>query len=144
MSVSVYAQVEIKRFVTDGCTLFVDGTPSRPALWRTCCVEHDMRYWFGGDHNDLDKADLRLRECVKDVAGSAWANLIYSGVRTGHLSPLKNKTRWSWGWITKRANSPLNEFETQYIIEELRRLPYDAEFLEKFIERNFNKPYDKI
>lgn len=127
----------LKSFETDGCTMFVDGTPSKPGLWKHCCVEHDMRYWFGGDQKDMDKTDLRLKACVKEVAGATWAELIYTGVRAGHNSPVKNKTHWSWGWTTERANAPLSSLESDYIIEEVRRLPYDSELLEKFIDRNF-------
>ena len=128
----------IKNFKTDGCTLFVDGTPSKPGLWRYCCVEHDMRYWFGGDQQDMDKADLRLKSCVKTMAGATWAELIYRGVRIGHRSPIKNKTAWGWGWETMRPNIPLTSIETDYIIEEIYRLPYDSVFLQNFIELNFS------
>lgn len=128
----------LKSFETDGCTMFADGTVKRPGLWRHCCVEHDMRYWFGGDQANMDKTDLRLKACVFDVAGSFWAKLIYDGVRAGHSSPVKNKTHWGWGWVNERANIKLTEEESQYIIEELRRLPYDAVVIEKFIEKNFN------
>lgn len=134
----------LKPFETDGCTLFVDGTASRPGLWRHCCVEHDMRYWFGGDSTDLDRTDLRLKACVKEVAGSVWATLIYDGVRAGHSSPVKNKTAWGWGWMNARANTKLNADETIYIIEELRRLPYDHETIEIFIARNFKQNYVEI
>lgn len=134
----------LKTFETDGCTMFVDGTPSKPGLWKHCCVEHDMRYWFGGDQKDMDKTDLRLKACVKDVAGATWAQLIYAGVRTGHTSPVKNKTHWGWGWTTERSNTPLSPSENEYIIEEVRRLPYDSDLLEKFINRNFNNHNAKI
>jgi hypothetical protein len=134
----------LKTFETDGCTLFVDGTPRKPHLWKHCCVEHDMRYWFGGEQRDLDKTDLRLKACVQEVAGSAWAKLIYTGVRTGHKSPVKNKTHWSWGWNTERPNTIFSDLEIKYITEEIRRLPYDSEILENFIERNFNKPNVEI
>jgi hypothetical protein len=133
---SLHAQTNtLKYFVTDGCTMFVDGPPSKPNLWKHCCLEHDMRYWFGGSDSELNTADHQLKSCVKDVAGSIWANLIYSGVRTGHNSPIKNKTHWSWGWNTERSNQPLSNAEKIYVTEEIRRLPYNAEILETFIER---------
>lgn len=129
----------LKPFFTDGCTLFLDGTPQHPGLWVHCCEEHDMRYWFGGNQEDMDKTDLRLKTCVTDVAGDSWAKIIYSGVRAGHLSPIKNETHWSWGWEQERPNAQLNSSEISYVLEELRRLPYDHEIIEKFIERNFPK-----
>ena len=128
----------LKAFFTDGCTMFIDGPPKKPNLWKHCCLEHDLRYWFGGDQIDMDNADLRLKECINDVAGTAWAELIYQGVRLGHYSPAKNKTHWSWGWTSKRAKIPLELSEKIYIIEEIRRLPFDKDFLETFIKRNFN------
>lgn len=134
----------LKTFETDGCTLFVDGPPSRPGLWRHCCVEHDMRYWFGGDTFDMDNTDLRLKACVNEVAGGTWAELIYRGVRAGHASPIKNKTHWGWGWTKERPNTKLTSEESLYVIEELRRLPFDQDVIEKFIERNFKTNHVKI
>ncbi|MGZ3788729.1 MAG: hypothetical protein ACXVLQ_09415 [Bacteriovorax sp.] len=134
----------LKAFETDGCTMFVDGPASKPGLWRHCCVEHDMRYWFGGDASDMDNTDLRLKSCVNEVAGSSWAELIYTGVRIGHASPIKHKTHWGWGWTKERPNTKITEEESLYVIEELRRLPFDREVIEKFIERNFKTNHDEI
>ena len=129
---------ELKPFVTDYCTMFVDGTSSRPTLWRDCCVEHDIRYWFGGTNANKDKADTELKACVKKVAGITWANLIYVGVRAGHFSPIKGKYKWSWGWENKRNNNEeITDQEKSYIKEELRRLPYSSEMIEQFIQKNF-------
>lgn len=128
----------LKPFETDGCTMFIDGPRTQPSLWRQCCVEHDLRYWFGGNQYDMDKTDLRLKSCVNDIAGPTWAELIYLGVRTGHKSPIKNKTQWGWGWNLKRPNSSLNTEESRYIIEEVRRLPFDQLFIEQFIKLNFS------
>lgn len=130
----------LKTFETDGCTLFVDGTPKNPGLWRHCCLLHDMRYWFGGDKRNLDQADLVLKSCVNEVAGPSWAELIYLGVRTGHYSPIKNKTFWGWGWVTPRPSTLLSIDEITYIREEVRRLPYDSEILEIFIDQNLKIP----
>lgn len=135
---------ELKPFFTDGCTMFVDGTKERPDLWRHCCVEHDLRYWFGGSQKDLDSTDLRLKSCVNEVAGPTWAELIYTGVRMGHHSPVKNKTHWSWGWTKERANTALNTEEVKYIIDELHRLPLDPEMIERFIKQNFKIKNVKI
>jgi hypothetical protein len=96
-----------------------------------------LRYWFGGSLINRDIADLRLKECVKIVAGIGWAELIYKGVRMGHASPVKNKTQWSWGWIKERKNTALSPSESQYVIEELKRLPMDSQTIEEFINRNF-------
>lgn len=127
----------LKTFSTDGCTMFIDGPLKQPGLWLHCCEEHDLRYWFGGSGTDMDKTDLRLKACVKEVAGENWSEIIYRGVRAGHSSPIKNKTQWSWGWNQERPNNPLDSAEINYVIEEIRRLPFDQETIEKFIELNF-------
>ena len=82
---------KLKAFETDGCTMFVDGTNSRPELWKTCCIEHDLRYWYGGSLSDMDEADNQIKICVEKVAGNAWAQVIYTGISAGHHSPIKNK-----------------------------------------------------
>src|SRR5690349_20933235 len=79
---------ELLDFVSDGCTMSPDGTLSKPGLWRHCCFEHDLRYWFGGTIGDRDFADVHLRSCVRDAAGEFWAAVIYRGVRLGHYSPV--------------------------------------------------------
>ena len=144
-SPSVYSfENGLKPFETDGCTMFIDGPPSQPTLWRHCCVEHDMRYWFGGDYQDRDKTDLRLKSCVQNVAGEKWAELIYEGVRIGHSSPIKNKTTWGWGWETERQNTKLTTEESNYVIADLRRLPYDQKVNNDFIKRNFPNNYVEL
>ena len=127
----------LKPFVTDGCTLFIDGPPRRPNLWRHCCVEHDLRYWLGGNLNDRNIADLRLRSCVEAASSKKWGDIIYWGVKTGQRSPIKFGHRWNWGWLIARELITLNANEIQIAIEELRRLPIDQAFIEEFIELNF-------
>ena len=128
---------ELQPFVTDYCTMFVDGTLEKPTLWRHCCVEHDMHYWYGGSIVNQSNADLHLKACVENVAGPIWAGLIYSGVRAGHYSPFKNKYKWGWGWVNPRENIELNKVEINYVLEELRRLPYSPEMIERYIKNNF-------
>jgi hypothetical protein len=127
---------KLKPFISDGCTGFVDGTWDRPDLWKHCCFEHDLRYWFGGTERSLDSTDLELRSCVLDVAGESWANAIYRGVRLGHHSPVKSKFHWSWGWTPKRQkDSPLTADELIYIESELRKLPLDSAYVDAFIAK---------
>lgn len=129
--------LELKPFVTDYCTMFVDGTPKDPTLWRHCCIMHDMKYWFGGSQNDIDRADLALKSCVEKVAGKNWAEIIYSGVRFGHHSPIKHKYIWSWGWTIKRPRIKLSENEKNYVIDELLKLPFDISYIEEVIQESF-------
>lgn len=134
---SLKAELSLKPFKTDGCTLFIDGTNKAPGLWRHCCVEHDLRYWFGGSKEDMDATDVRLKSCVEKVAGSTWANIIYTGVRTGHHSPIKNKTQWNWGWSKKRNYQTLSKEEITIALTELRNLTLTEVNIEDFIEVNF-------
>lgn len=128
---------QLKPFVTDYCTMFADGTLAKPGLWKNCCLLHDIHYWYGGTEKDMDQTDLKLKSCVNEVAGSTWANLIYSGVRAGHHSPVKNIHKWNWGWETKRDNNELNAQEIIYVQEELRRLPFTEALIESYIQNNF-------
>ena len=130
---------ELKPFFTDGCTGFVDGPPGRSKLWHHCCFEHDLRYWFGGQESDMDFADRELRACVKDVAGSGWAKVIYKGVRVGHSSPIKSKTHWSWGWTPSRRKSPLTRTEVEMVEMELRALDLEPAYVDGFITKYLRK-----
>jgi hypothetical protein len=125
----------LQPFQTDGCTGFVDGPPGRPTLWLHCCTEHDLRYWFGGSQEDIQFADLALRSCVNDVAGSGWSRLIYDAVVAGHSSPVKSKTRWSWGWDPQREDLALTPDELVYVKSELHKLPMESSAVEAFIQK---------
>ncbi len=134
---SLRAEIKLKTFESDGCTLFADGTFSRPGLWKHCCSEHDLRYWFGGSESDMDASDLRLRACVQKVAGENWALMIYSGVRAGHHSPIKNKYQWNWGWTVPREKRPLTAAEVDYIKTELKSVVLENVNIDDFIKVNF-------
>lgn len=134
---SLKAELRLKPFETDGCTMFADGTYSKPALWKHCCTEHDLRYWFGGSESDMDATDIRLRSCVEKAAGPKWAKVIYTGVRAGHHSPVKNKYQWNWGWSTPREKKPLTPAEVGYVITELKELNLEDVNIDDFIKANF-------
>lgn len=129
--------LKLKNFETDYCTMFLDGPTNQPGLWKHCCLEHDLRYWFGGSERDMDRSDLKLMSCVTKAAGENWGKLIYYGVRTGHHSPIKNKYQWSWGWETKRKNNLLTTEETTYVLSELKKINLQEINMEEFIRDNF-------
>jgi hypothetical protein len=126
-------QESLKPFETDYCTLFPEGTAKQPELWKQCCFEHDLRYWFGGSFANRDVADTFLKQCVQEVAGSFWANAIYDGVRRGHSSPIKNRLHWGWGWTSERDNSPLTTDEKALIRHDLYELGLDPAYVKHFI-----------
>jgi hypothetical protein len=91
-------ELRLLDFKTDNCTFFPEGTVSKPDVWKDCCVSHDLWYWVGGTSKEQDQADLDLKSCVTRKSSSFYGNLMYQGVRLGHLSPIKSEYRWSWGW----------------------------------------------
>ena len=129
--------LSLKPFFTDGCTLFIDGPSDQPKLWRHCCVEHDLRYWFGGSLDDRNATDLRLKSCVEKAAGANWAKIIYYGVKTGQLSPIKNKTHWNWGWMKKREYGPLSSDEVSAVKLELSHMTVPEVDMPDFLKINF-------
>ena len=131
------AALELKPFFTDGCTMFIDGPRDQPELWRNCCVEHDLRFWFGGSAEDREVTDLRLKSCVEKVAGAYWANLIYYGVKTGQLSSIKSKTHWNWGWKQKREYGPLSAEEVSIVKSELEHMTVPEVDIPDFLKINF-------
>lgn len=127
---------ELASFVSDDCTFFPEGTRDEPLKWKECCTDHDFRYWFGGDKLDQNIADLELKRCVKEKAGGFWANLMYAGVKTGHLSPVKSKYRWGWGWSTKRGFVTLNQNEKDSIVNKSQEIKLSDEKIYELLIKN--------
>lgn len=125
----------LREFRTDYCTLFPEGTQENPDLWAHCCFAHDLRYWFGGSMKNRDEADLHLRACVAEVARKEIADLIYDSVKAGHLSPIKHKFSWGWGWRPVITNRPLTRAEKKIVHERLWEMDLDPELRQKFIRR---------
>ncbi len=123
--------LELSDFKTDYCTYFPEGTIASPNLWKHCCYDHDLRYWFGGSQKDMDLSDERLRQCVSLVGGSFVANLMYYGIRAGHSSPVKNKYKWGWGF-GDREIKPLTSAEKLIINQALDGLDLDPKYLQEF------------
>ncbi len=132
----IYAS-DLKVFYTDYCTGFNEGTLSHPNLWKDCCFEHDLRYWFGGTKKDEDFADLQLKKCVKNKAGTFYANIMYYGVRVGHLSPIKHKTYWGWGWTPKSKEyyAPLTKDKIKIIKERIKQVELTDEYIQAFLRK---------
>ncbi|MAZ47866.1 MAG: hypothetical protein CME65_04845 [Halobacteriovoraceae bacterium] len=126
------SDTSLKNFESDYCTYFPEGTLEKPDLWKSCCFDHDLRYWFGGSSADMLMADNKLRNCVTQKAGSFYGNLMYYGVRAGHFSPVKNERKWSWGWNFERAFKPLDPQEKKIINHALNELNLDREYLKAF------------
>ena len=92
------AELGLKPFTTDGCSLWVDGTPENPHLWRHCCVAHDKDYWLGGTEAQRKLSDGTLRACVTQAGGKAMGEYLYLNVRWGGAPMWLMPYRWGYGW----------------------------------------------
>lgn len=128
----------IKNFHSDGCTYYPDGTKDEPTLWQHCCLEHDLRYWVGGDKIDQQISDLKLRQCVSAVSTQLRGTLMYHGVKLGHLSPIKSKYKWSWGWRHDKEFSALTAQEKKVALESISKTDINEEIKKRFIKENLS------
>lgn len=90
---------QLKPFTTDGCSLWMDGPPLYPNLWRHCCVAHDLAYWIGGTKEERKKADDDIQACVlKEAESKGMANYMHGMIRWGGSPYWMNYYRWGYGW----------------------------------------------
>ncbi len=89
---------ELIPFVTDGCSMFPDGTPSDRTLWQHCCITHDFAYYMGGTADDRAAADDALDACVSAETNDVLGSLMHAGVRIGGSPALPTPWRWGYGW----------------------------------------------
>jgi hypothetical protein len=104
-----FAQVSkdtLKPFTTDGCSMWIDGPPNAPYLWRHCCVAHDKAYWMGGPQELRATADKALQQCIANLAGVAMADYMYAGVIAGGSPIWITPYRWGYGWSYLDAGKP--------------------------------------
>jgi hypothetical protein len=137
LSQNSFSQV-IQNFKTDGCTMYRNGTRDEPQKWLHCCLEHDLRYWIGGDYDDQKISDLKLKQCVKKAAGNLQSQLIYRGVRLGHYSPIKTKYSWGWGWIEDKKFTSLSVLEKEIALSSIESSEIDPNVKAKFIGENLS------
>lgn len=90
---------KLRPFTTDGCSMWIDGTPSQPSLWRHCCVAHDKAYWIGGTEQQRKDADTALMSCVSDLAGAGMGNYMHFFVGVGGSPYWVTPYRWGYGWL---------------------------------------------
>lgn len=89
---------ELKPFTTDGCSMWVDGTPANPNLWRHCCVAHDKAYWLGGSEAQRKASDELLRSCVAATGEKGMGSYLYVNVRWAGAPGWMTPYRWGYGW----------------------------------------------
>jgi hypothetical protein len=110
---------ELQPFVSDGCSVFPDGTPSQKDLWRSCCVDHDLAYWQGGTRQERMAADQALQECVAEAGAPKVAALMKIGVWFGGAPYLPFHFRWGFGWPYSRGYRALTKSELLLIEKSL-------------------------
>jgi len=108
----------LKDFISDGCSLFSDGTIRDRAKWCECCLQHDIAYWRGGGEQERKAADEALRACVFErTRDKALSETMYLGVRAGGHPVFPAWYRWGYGWTYGRGYMPLTEQEQQQVRE---------------------------
>ena len=121
----------LKPFVSDGCSLFPDGTIKDKEKWKQCCIEHDMAYWQGGTKQDRINADIKLRDDILRKTGNAdLAKLVYNAVRTWGGPAFPSWYRWGYGWPYGRGYKVLTLEERLQVRKRLE------EYYEKIKVRN--------
>jgi hypothetical protein len=105
---------DLQDFMSDGCSLFPDGSLQDRSQWCDCCLKHDIAYWQGGTKKDRLRADKELRDCVMKRTGSkALATMMYDGVRAGGHPAFPTWYRWGYGWKYGKGYRALSEQEKQ-------------------------------
>ena len=99
-------QPSLKPFATDGCSMWLDGTPANRYAWRHCCVAHDKDYWLGGTAEQRKFSDETLRACVTQAGGRAMAEYLYLNVRWGGAPTWLTPYRWGYGWDYVDSGKP--------------------------------------
>lgn len=123
----IFAQSEsLEAFQTDYCTGYPEGTLDRPTIWKHCCLEHDLYFWAGGNHDDRKVSDLLLKECIEETGEEFQAKLIYWAVTAGSYSPIKfSNKKWNYGWSERKEFKKLSPQDVDLIEAEIRKEDYE-------------------
>ncbi|MDQ6961987.1 MAG: hypothetical protein Q9M28_05595 [Mariprofundaceae bacterium] len=103
----------LQPFQSDGCSLFPDGSWSKPEAWSHCCLNHDLAYWQGGTAPQRQQADEELATCVQQAGFPVTATMMHMGVRIGGSPFLPTWYRWGYGWSYGRAYQALSTLEKE-------------------------------
>ena len=119
---------KLKAFKSDGCSAFPDGTLVEKELWLSCCYQHDLAYWQGGNSEQRKQADLALKHCVLQVGEPIIANLMLAGVRVGGSPYWPTEFRWAYGWPYFRGYKEITPAEAILVEQQLSQIkPIDTE-----------------
>lgn len=109
----------LKNFTSDGCTMFLDGTPKNPKLWQTCCIRHDIEYWMGGSYEERLEADRVFEACIDASGTPKMGSIMYIAVRVGGAPYLYTPFRWGFGWDYGRWYQK-RTIQEQKMVEDLK------------------------
>lgn len=110
---------ELNPFSTDSCTMWSEGTSSKPDQWKHCCVEHDLFFWAGGTYKEREIADLELKKCIEATGAKTQARMMYWGVVIGKFSPIKFSDRkWGNAWPWWKNYQKLNREHIDLLLRE--------------------------
>ncbi|WP_346962789.1 hypothetical protein [Colwellia sp. Arc7-635] len=118
---SLFDRNTLTPFISDGCSMFPDGTIKQKELWLNCCIQHDYEYWQGGTYQQKVASDQALKICVTDVGQPEIAALMMTGVSVGGTAYLPTKFRWGYGWPYPRLYGALS-IEEQKKVKALQPL----------------------
>lgn len=128
--VSAMAQADtLQPFISDGCSVFPDGTLVQKNLWLACCQQHDFDYWKGGTYQQRLVSDTRLNICVTQVGEPIIAALMLAGVRVGGTPYLPTKFRWGYGWRYPRLYGALSKDELAQVAKLSVHLDFETKHL---------------
>lgn len=126
--------MELRPFVSDGCTMSPDGTLRDRLKWRECCEAHDLSLWGGGTKEERVEADLKLRSCMEVKAGPRLAKIFWLAVKMGSHSPIKLRHKeWGNAWYKNSGYRPLTPDEINQLIEKVQELEISSEIKEDYI-----------
>jgi hypothetical protein len=106
---------DLKAFVTDGCSVFPEGTSEDQRLWLNCCTDRHYAYWQGGTYKARLAADLVFRQCVATVREKDMTLLMLSGARVGGSTFFPTAFRWAHEWPYPKFYAPLNQDQLKQI-----------------------------
>ena len=109
----------LKKFKSDGCSMFPDSSWISDSDWCDCCFEHDIIYYGGGTKQERKAADKALRDCVRERSNRFLAGLMYLGVHMGGTPYFPTWYRWGFGWKFGRGYKLLTPEEMSLIRKEL-------------------------
>ena len=89
-------------FQSDGCTLWPQAILD--ISWEESCLEHDIKYWFGGPEEERLKADEKLRDDINKIM-PGMGDIVYLGVKAGGTNLIPFPWHWGYGWDSSRTTS---------------------------------------